>query len=128
MSRADSLVLELQSSPDSVLLARHAIEEWASRVCPERVVETARLLVSELVTNVVRHAGDPFTVEAQWQPPILRVDVIDGAPSRGLVPNVRGGQVGGWGLQILEKLADAWGVEERGSRKTVWFEIHAASL
>jgi anti-sigma regulatory factor (Ser/Thr protein kinase) len=127
MSPADSLVLELQPSPTSVRLARRSVEEWASRVGAVPVVETARLLVSELATNVVCHAGEPFTVEAQWQPPVLRVDVIGGAPPAALVTRMRD-QVGGWGLQILEKLADAWGVEERGSRKAVWFEVQAASL
>ena len=122
VSDAGLLCIDLEPTPGSVREVRHAVDQWMREVGADAVAETARLLVSELATNAVRHAGESYTVEARWRAPRLRVDVIDGAPAPGLRDGPRGSE-GGWGLQILEKLADAWGIEDRGSRKTVWFEL-----
>jgi anti-sigma regulatory factor (Ser/Thr protein kinase) len=89
------------------------------------VLDDARLLVSELVTNSVRHSGaprrSPVRVAAQARLGALRVVVTDAG--RGFQPQPRQpGQswASGWGLYLVDRLADRWSVQ--GGR-SVWFEI-----
>jgi len=95
---------------------------------PPRILDDARLLVNELVTNSIRHAGlhsgDQIRVRAEWTGTRLRVDVIDGArvAARGAVagairpvPEAESG----WGLYLVECLATRWG---RGLGR-YWFEL-----
>lgn len=88
------------------------------------VAELAELLVSELATNVVRHAGTPFTVEVSGGDPI-RVTVRDGVATDLCVPAGFGDSTSGRGLAILEALAHRWGVRSREGGKDVWFELLA---
>jgi anti-sigma regulatory factor (Ser/Thr protein kinase) len=83
--------------------------------------------VSELVTNSVRHSSaDPrrsVGLEVAVTPSKLRVEVSDGG--RGFEPRRRDGdrsRPGGWGLYLVEQIADRWGVV-LGSLTRVWFEI-----
>ena len=86
-----------------------------------------RLLVSELVTNSVRHADMPppgtVTVDVSLDARKIHVEVRDSGS--GFEPRGRrDGQskAGGWGLYLVERLADRWGVM-RNSFTRVWFEI-----
>jgi anti-sigma regulatory factor (Ser/Thr protein kinase) len=81
----------------------------------------AALLVSELVTNAVVHARPPidFTVELDGQ--LVRMTVVDGDPSRPQLRRRRSPHVNhGRGLQIVDAMAAAWGVELVPGGKAVW--------
>lgn len=105
--------------------ARAAVEarRFVRRLVPagDRA-DLAALLVSELVTNGVRHARTRLLLRVRPGEP-LRVEVRDDLP----VPPIRavpGAEDGsGRGLQILEALATRWGVEVDEDGKTVWFEL-----
>lgn len=89
------------------------------------VVDDATLLVSEVVSNSVRHAGlgaaDAIEVRVRGSRAMLHVDVID--PGPGFEPQVRPRQDdGGWGLWLLDRLATRWGVEH-GDTTRVWFDL-----
>ncbi len=89
------------------------------------VVDDAALLVSEVVSNSVRHAGlgatDAIEVRVRGSRAMLHVDVID--PGPGFEPQVHPRQDdGGWGLWILDRLATRWGVEH-DDRTRVWFDL-----
>jgi signal transduction histidine kinase len=89
------------------------------------VVDDAALLVSEVVSNSVRHAGlgaaDSIEVRVRGSRAMLHVDVID--PGPGFEPEVRPRQDdGGWGLWFLDQLATRWGVEQ-GDTTRVWFDL-----
>lgn len=111
-------------SPGAVAEARLVATQAASeRVSPE-VVETLRLLVSEVVTNSVRHSAttEPIELELSFDRQV-RVEVTDhgqGFPreSRGVTPD----QEGGFGLYLVEQLAESWGVV-RNSVTRVWFAL-----
>ena len=85
---------------------------------------TVCLLVSELVTNAVRHSGLPDTARivlaARLTPDFARIEVRDSGP--GFDPDVRH-DGDGFGLRMLDALAARWGVvrDEHGTR--VWFEV-----
>jgi anti-sigma regulatory factor (Ser/Thr protein kinase) len=88
------------------------------------LLDDLRLLVSELVTNAVVHGApgeaEPIDLEVTTDGPV-RVDVVD--RGAGFAPGPRRSDpLGGWGLVLVERLADRWGVaEEAGTR--VWFEV-----
>ena len=82
------------------------------------------LLVSELITNSVEHAGagpeDSIELELTSSEEMVRVEVTDHGPWT--EPPAARSEPGGFGLLLVEQLADRWGVGP-GPRKCVWFEI-----
>ena len=104
-------------------VARQAFSDLAAGL-DHGVVEDARLLLSELVSNSVRHgAGDSVCVIVDVRSPRrLRCEVID--QGSGFLPLARpaGSQEdGGWGLHLVESLSESWGVREGSTH--VWFEL-----
>jgi len=109
-------------------LARHAVERFMGEPSglPQARLEEAKLLTTELMTNAVRHAGllpgDPIELSIGASEEVLRVEVTDDGPgfdAQGLPAPVDGG---GWGLYLVEHIADRWGViRDRTNR--VWFEL-----
>ena len=86
--------------------------------------DTLRLLVSEVVTNAVRHGsnGRPVELHASWNSEV-RVEVSD--DGEGFTPAPRIGALdepGGFGLYLVGRLADRWGVETDDGT-TVWFVL-----
>jgi anti-sigma regulatory factor (Ser/Thr protein kinase) len=91
---------------------------------PESMVADAALLVSEVVTNAVLHAGTTIEIAVHAREGV-RVEVADGST---VVPNAKGYVAEastGRGLMLLEAMAAAWGVEVRPSSKVVWFDVAA---
>jgi len=112
-------------SADTVAWARRELEQLLPRLRPA-CLDTLRLLASEVVTNAIRHGpgGSEATV-------IMRVQVV-GERAHVEVEDTGGGfsppgppkadGSGGWGLYLVDKLADRWGVED-GPPTRVWFEV-----
>lgn len=124
----DSVTFRLPASPGAVAEARAAAVKAASeRQLADSVVETLRLLVSEVVTNSVRHAPASEVVElALTFDGELRVEVTDHGD--GFDPQPRSGrsdEPGGWGLYLVERLSKRWGVKRNGSTR-VWFALPRA--
>jgi anti-sigma regulatory factor (Ser/Thr protein kinase) len=84
--------------------------------------ETGELLVSELTTNALRHAGGPFEVRVKATPR-LRVEVRDRSREKPAIKDAETTDEGGRGLHIVGQLARAWGTEELADGKVVWFEL-----
>ena len=113
--------------------ARRAVREELKDALPQRKLADVELLVSELATNSVRHAGcdeaDELSIEARVEADLVRVRLFDqgeGFEARPPQPPATGGS-GGYGLVLLDRLADRWGVErERGFN--VWFEVQRDRL
>ncbi|MCU1429606.1 MAG: regulatory protein [Actinomycetia bacterium] len=85
-------------------------------------VETAALLASELVTNVVRHAHTALTLLLAWHESVLHVEVSDDDPHPAHQRAMRR-RGGGYGLRLVEAFATAWGVRAYECGKTVWFDV-----
>ena len=115
--------VELPSTPAAPARARGALDRMNGRIAPERMRDV-RLLVSELVTNAVRHAGgDAVRLVVALQGSRLRIEVHD--PGRGFTlkpPPEDPMRASGWGLVLVEELADRWGVDH-SPRTRVWFEM-----
>ena len=131
MPDSTQLTVELARDGDSPGAARAALATIAPAIAPGRF-EDARLLVSELVTNAVKYGG-----EGALQ---LVVRSVDGATHVEVVDQGAGFSaretaeerdrddlelVGGWGLPLVETLADEWGSFEGSTH--VWFRLEPAS-
>ncbi len=85
---------------------------------------TVCLLVSELVTNAIRHAGmgedERIVLAARLTDDWVRLEVGDGG--EGFDPEVRH-DASGYGLRMLDMLASRWGVDRDESGTRVWFEV-----
>jgi anti-sigma regulatory factor (Ser/Thr protein kinase) len=91
---------------------------------PQKSLDTALLLVSELVTNAVRHAHTEIELAVTVEPTKVCVEVSDGCPDPPTVhyehsPNSEGR----WGMVLLSVLSDSWGVLCHPHGKTVWFSL-----
>jgi len=124
-SPATELTLRLSPGPEAVPAARKALDGLAGLL--ERPAwENLRLLVTEVVTNGVRHGSQrgPVTVAVALGEDKVRVDVSD--CGRGFTPPEapmpRGDGTGGWGLQLVDRVATTWGVAV-GDNTCVWFEL-----
>ena len=120
----DGLSLQLHGGPDAAAKARSALRQLRADIDPP-LMETLRLLVTELVSNSVRHA-DAKSVRlrvlvgrhAVW------TEVTDEGP--GFDPRQTGTprhDRSGWGLFLVERLAHRWGVNNDDHATKVWFEL-----
>ena len=121
--------VQLPRDLDSAAAARHAVDQLSGRL-PEDLLGDVRLLVSELVTNSLRHAElgpeDSIALVVGVDDATVRVEVAD--PGKGFdyaEPPVNPEDVDGWGLYLVQTLSDRWGVDRAGDHGTtrVWFEL-----
>jgi PAS domain S-box-containing protein len=113
----------LRAHPSSVATARRVVRDALTLARRDDLVEAAQLLVSEVVTNALVHAGTPIDFQAWVGDAGLRVEVTDGSTQ---TPTRRsyGAMAGtGRGLRLLEQMVDRWGTLAREDGKTVWFEL-----
>jgi len=81
------------------------------------------LVVSELVSNALRHTATIPVIRLAGDGRRLRVEVEDGSP---VLPRPRlSATVGGWGLQLVQQLTTAWGAHLQRGGKVVWCEMAA---
>jgi anti-sigma regulatory factor (Ser/Thr protein kinase) len=119
--------VELEGTPGAAAVARRALDHLAGTL-PERRLRDLRLLVSELVTNAVRHAGlradDRIRLLVERSATGLHVEVHD--PGTGFelrAPQPDPARASGWGLYLVAELADRWGMEGAGPGTQIWFEL-----
>jgi anti-sigma regulatory factor (Ser/Thr protein kinase) len=124
-----SLRLRVAGGPFAPARARAWLQSGAGWL-PKELEANLLLLVSELVNNSVLHgrAGeqDVIEIEVHATPGGVLAQVSDTGP--GFVPQERRGETdepGGWGLVLVEQLAQRWGVDSN-ERTSVWFELARA--
>ncbi len=119
------LDLRLTPGPEAIPAARKALD-GLSDLLERPVWEDLRLLVTELVTNGVRHGSSrgPVTMSVAVDDGRVRVEVSD--HGRGFTPPQapmpRDDGTGGWGLQLVDRVATRWGVKI-ADNTCVWFEL-----
>lgn len=96
---------------------------------PEPLVDDALVVVSELVANVVRHAGTVSTLELELgaQGTRLRVALADGSSTAPRLKRAHPSAEDGRGMAILAALSDRWGIELHVGGKRVWWEVDLSS-
>jgi anti-sigma regulatory factor (Ser/Thr protein kinase) len=115
--------IDLPSAARSAAAARRLVGQLLEAWAAESFCDDATLLVSELVSNVVRHVTSQpaMRVDVVLSGPSLRVAVLDS--SMVLPALASGGPRGGHGLGLIAAVADRWGSEEYAGGKRVWFEL-----
>ncbi|WP_327295474.1 MULTISPECIES: ATP-binding protein [unclassified Streptomyces] len=113
------------AEPDAVRVARRAVRDtlrtWE---LDGPFGDVATLLVSELVTNSMRHASGPIGVRvARLDQATLRVEVSDPLPDAPRERTAGPDDESGRGLQLVACSAQRWGTARGRSGKTVWFEL-----
>lgn len=126
---SEQMSFELAGGPYAVTASRLALAGLEERLDPN-VLFDIRLLVSELVTNCVKHAAvgpeESIVLTIDIQSDHVRVSVVDEGP--GFEPpatpvSEAAAEAGsGWGLFLVDQLSSSWGVE-RQAGANVWFEV-----
>jgi len=114
---------KIAAQPDGPAQARQIIAEELSSRLPARVVNDIKLMVSELVTNGIVHGS------AERDTPVVLDLVINGNIQCRVLDHGPGFATrrrrpsagGGWGLQVVEQLADRWGMQRSPQHTEVWF-------
>ena len=126
-SGPDSFAFQLNGGLAAGADARRALTAGDGRL-PAATRADVLLLLTELVTNAVRHGGvapdQTLRVEVRQWPRRVRVEVVDpGTRFTQVRPGSRGNESGGWGLFLVDRIADSWGVAPAPAGTCVWFEI-----
>ena len=110
--------------PDLPLPTVRAFLSGIDRHLPEPTREGLALVTTEVVSNAMRHGDYPITVEVVWLAGTARVAVRNrGRQFRWNGRPAMSGERGGWGLVIVNRLADRWGIRRVADSNEVWLEI-----
>jgi anti-sigma regulatory factor (Ser/Thr protein kinase) len=121
------LHLQLRPGPEAAGEGRHALDRLEGAIHDDRLNEL-RLLVTELLTNSIRHGVSDdrgwITLDIDIYANAVRVVVKDNGPGFEPEPEPRPhlDRPGGWGLCLVDRLADRWGVN-CDDETAVWFEM-----
>ena len=117
-----------EPAPDAPGLARRTVADWLGGRVDRGVLEDVTLLVSELVTNAVRHprARGRIEMAVELAKGRILIEVTDpgGGFAKPKVGEPPPDALGGRGLLIVDRVASRWGVTE-GRPTRVWFEMAA---
>lgn len=122
----ENLSIRLTGGADAAARARRELSRL--RDLDPQLAETLRLLVTELVSNAVRHtAAETVSLKVLVGHTAVFTEVKDTGP--GFDPAMTGLPLDdhtGWGLFLVERLADRWGVAHDDPGTAVWFELRRA--
>ena len=123
---ARTLHTRLPLDPAAGARARRSLEALRAYL-DRRSFQALQLLVTELVNNSLKHSGrpegDPIDLTVELAERKVRATVVDrGTEDRAIEPASAGHGESGWGLMLVDRLADDWGYSSEGPT-TVWFEL-----
>jgi two-component sensor histidine kinase len=121
----ENLALRLSGGADAAARARRELTRLRTDLDPP-LAETLRLLVTELVSNAVRHAAaKDVSLKVLVARKAVFTEVTDDGP--GFDPDqADASRANHWGLFLVTRLADRWGVVHDGKATKVWFELRRA--
>lgn len=117
------LRLDVECGPGGPAQARRAVAECTSRLGLEEAGEDVLLLVSEMVTNAVRHGAPPVRLEVTADDDRVRVAVDDGDPRPPSARAVDTDAEGGRGMVLVDLLSQEHGVLPQPPGKSVWASV-----
>lgn len=132
MSIAATLEIALAPTHAAPARARAAVGVWLGQQrYGDELLDDVRLLVSEMVTNSIRHAQitaeQPLRLIASLRAATLRLELHDAGTIGTVVRRTPGRDDGGFGLDLVARLSSTWGVERDGDGTTVWLELAAGA-
>ncbi|GGO56904.1 hypothetical protein GCM10012287_51550 [Streptomyces daqingensis] len=121
-----TLTIPVLAEAEALAPVRRRVGAWFELWGMPEPAGTARLCVSELLTNVIVHVGPgtPVMLHASMAGPRPRLSLTDPLPGPLPLPRLPGADAeSGRGLLLLDALALRWGVDQHGAGKTVWCEL-----
>jgi serine/threonine-protein kinase RsbW len=126
----DAIEMTLLAVPAAAATARREVTRRLSARVAVNALEDVRLLLTELVTNALRHgkvtAEDEIGVRAEVAEGTVRIEVHDPGRNGEVEPRRPGARGGGYGLFLVDRLTSRWGVDHRDGT-TVWAELPAGA-
>jgi hypothetical protein len=121
----DDATARFRAGPDAPFAARRFVTSLLGcRPYDNRApADDAQLVVSELTTNAVVHAGSPFSVSVRYDGSAVRIAVHDWNPTLPVLRDAGPTAISGRGLHLVNMLARDWGVEPSPDGKTVWADL-----
>ncbi|MFI1991249.1 ATP-binding protein [Actinoplanes sp. NPDC020271] len=126
---SERLVVTLPPDPDAPSAARNLVSDACLAWGLARLLHPSRLVMSELVTNAVEHAGTPIRVVVTRRGPGLHLSVADGSPVMPRLIRPARPRPGrplderGRGLQTVHEIAELWGAMPTAAGKMVWATV-----
>jgi anti-sigma regulatory factor (Ser/Thr protein kinase) len=123
-SAQNAVNLHLDGGPEAAAHARRALSRLRGDL-DAPVLETMRLLVTELIANAVKHArADAVGLKVVVGRTAVLVEVSDEGPGFEPINRIEGqDEASGWGLFLVDRLANRWGVARGDEATRVWFEL-----
>jgi DcmR-like sensory protein/histidine kinase-like protein len=124
----DDATARFRAGPDAPFAARRFLagllgrRPYGDRVNPH----DAQLVVSELATNAVMHAGTPFSVGVRYDGSAVRISVQDSSSTQPIMRENNPTALSGRGLRLIAMVSRAWGIDYGPDGKTVWAELALA--
>jgi len=124
----DDAKARFRAAPDAPFAARRFLagllgrRPYGNRVNPH----DAQLVVSELATNAVIHAGTPFSVGVRYDGSAVRISVQDWSSTQPIMRENNPHALSGRGLRLIAMVSRAWGIDYGPDGKTVWAELALA--
>ena len=115
--------LIVDPGPQGPSQARAAVARWAAELGIDRLCDDLLLVVSELVTNAIRHGTPPVRLSVCAEARVVIVTVTDAAPSEPVRRGVADEAEGGRGLLLIDLLTERSGVRPEPPGKAVWAEV-----
>jgi len=126
----EAIELSLPPAPTAPTQARSEVTARLASLVGARSLEDVRLLVTELITNALRHGklrtGDRVSVKASVDGDVVRIEVHDPGRDGDVAQRPPGPRGGGYGLYLVEQLAKRWGVD-RDDGTLVWCELSSGA-
>lgn len=118
---------QIPATPRGPAAARRVVAALLDAWGLDQLIDDARLVVSELVTNAYQHApgADSFELELSGQPDRVTIALADGSAVRPSIGELNHQTPGGRGLRLVAAVSARWGADDLQSGKRVWAEIIA---
>ena len=120
--------MSLPAEASSATAARSEVTRRLAQRLTSGALDDVRLLLTELITNALRHADmrpdDEIGVKAELADGTVRIEVHDPGRDGPVAVRSPGARGGGYGLFLVDRLTSRWGVERRDGT-TVWAELSA---
>jgi anti-sigma regulatory factor (Ser/Thr protein kinase) len=113
--------VELPRDRSCAVRARRWLEQHAPAETPSPAMDDVKLVVTELVENALMHGKGRIILRLEPRPTALHVEVTDEGEGAAIKIRARGTQIGGWGLVLVDRLADSWGAFEGTTH--VWADV-----
>ncbi|MGI5467224.1 PAS domain S-box protein [Streptomyces sp. CA-132043] len=118
-----SVVTELPATASAVPDGRAFLASALGRWGRTEAADEACLLVSELLTNAIRHAEGPLLLRLRMSRSELTAEVSDRSSRRPRLRLAGTDEESGRGLFLVDALADSWGTHPTDDGKTIWFTL-----